>query len=270
MVSCRMTPADGLLPAGARAEAAAVLVFCRARTPAATACTAHRDRDGAGWGRGGAGYLKQQDVPMVIVSHDREFLDQLCTKIVHTEFGKSATYAGNYTQFTLSQESTLAHQWAAWEKQQKEIARQVPPSRSPLGRRAWLRRSPLGLRPNRHPSSQPPTGPELPFHLEQEPASPELLFQLFQLVQLDPFYRQQQSSYEEAVRGGCRDAEVFIRLEIEPIRQLWTLDNFINLCCLPEPLILEAVSTPGSGAGPGGRCGADAGARCQRFSARRS
>ena len=64
---------------------------------------------------------------MVVVSHDREFLDQLCTKIVHTEFGLSTTYPGNYTQFTLAQDVALAQQWAAWEKQQKEIARQVPP-----------------------------------------------------------------------------------------------------------------------------------------------
>lgn len=31
---------------------------------------------------------------MVIVSHDREFLDQLCTKIVETERGVSATFKG--------------------------------------------------------------------------------------------------------------------------------------------------------------------------------
>lgn len=31
---------------------------------------------------------------MVIVSHDREFLDQLCTKVVETERGVSATYKG--------------------------------------------------------------------------------------------------------------------------------------------------------------------------------
>ena len=34
-------------------------------------------------------YLKQQDVPMVIVSHDRAFLDQLSTKIVETDMGGS-------------------------------------------------------------------------------------------------------------------------------------------------------------------------------------
>jgi ATP-binding cassette subfamily F protein 3 len=31
---------------------------------------------------------------MVIVSHDREFLDQLCTKIVETERGVSTSYKG--------------------------------------------------------------------------------------------------------------------------------------------------------------------------------
>jgi ATP-binding cassette subfamily F protein 3 len=33
---------------------------------------------------------------MVIVSHDREFLDRLCTQVVETERGVSATYLGNY------------------------------------------------------------------------------------------------------------------------------------------------------------------------------
>lgn len=31
---------------------------------------------------------------MVIVSHDREFLDQLCTKVVETERGVATTYKG--------------------------------------------------------------------------------------------------------------------------------------------------------------------------------
>ncbi len=62
---------------------------------------------------------------MVIVSHDREFLDQLCTKIVETEFGKATMYKGNYTQYVTAKQEKLAQQWAAYEKQQKEIARQV-------------------------------------------------------------------------------------------------------------------------------------------------
>jgi ATPase subunit of ABC transporter with duplicated ATPase domains len=62
---------------------------------------------------------------MVIVSHDREFLDQLCTKIVETEGGVATTYNGNYTEYVASKAEKIAQQWAAYEKQQKEIARQV-------------------------------------------------------------------------------------------------------------------------------------------------
>lgn len=62
---------------------------------------------------------------MVIVSHDREFLDQLCTKIVETELGVSHTYKGNYTQYIASKTERSAQQYSAYEKQQKEIARLV-------------------------------------------------------------------------------------------------------------------------------------------------
>lgn len=72
-----------------------------------------------------AGYLRNQDIPLVIVSHDREFLDQLCTKIVETEHGRATSYKGNYTQYVAAKAEKVALQWAAYEKQQKEIARQV-------------------------------------------------------------------------------------------------------------------------------------------------
>lgn len=62
---------------------------------------------------------------MVVVSHDREFLDQLCNKLVETEQGVATTYKGNYTQYVQAKEERAGQQWAAWEKQQKEIARQV-------------------------------------------------------------------------------------------------------------------------------------------------
>ncbi|PRW33209.1 ABC transporter F family member 5 [Chlorella sorokiniana] len=83
--------------------------------------TNHLDLDAIEWLEG---YLKKQEIPMVIVSHDREFLDQLCTKIVETERGVSATYKGNYTEYVKQKEVASAQQWVAWEKQQKEISRQ--------------------------------------------------------------------------------------------------------------------------------------------------
>ncbi|MCO5554190.1 hypothetical protein L7F22_007716 [Adiantum nelumboides] len=69
------------------------------------------------------GYLKSQDVPMVIVSHDRAFLDQLCTKIVETDLGVSQTYEGNYSAYVLAKAERAEAQRMAWEKQQKEITR---------------------------------------------------------------------------------------------------------------------------------------------------
>ncbi|CAO2836637.1 unnamed protein product [Amaranthus hypochondriacus] len=66
-------------------------------------------------------YLNKVDVPMVIISHDRAFLDQLCTKIVETEMGVSRTFEGNYSNYIISKASWIEAQFAAWEKQQKEI-----------------------------------------------------------------------------------------------------------------------------------------------------
>ena len=66
---------------------------------------------------------------MVIVSHDREFLDQLCTKIVETERGRAETFKGNYTDYLRQKSEKVAQQHSAFEKQQKEIARLVSPPR---------------------------------------------------------------------------------------------------------------------------------------------
>lgn len=69
-------------------------------------------------------YLRGLKTPMVIISHDREFLDRLCTKIVETERGVSTTYLGNYSQYLLQKEEGKQAQQSAFERQQKEIAKQ--------------------------------------------------------------------------------------------------------------------------------------------------
>ncbi|KAM0936834.1 putative ABC transporter, AAA+ ATPase domain, P-loop containing nucleoside triphosphate hydrolase [Dioscorea sansibarensis] len=66
-------------------------------------------------------YLNKQDVPMVIISHDRAFLDQLCTKIVETDMGVSRTFMGNYSEYVIAKAAWVEAQYQAWEKQQKEI-----------------------------------------------------------------------------------------------------------------------------------------------------
>lgn len=69
-------------------------------------------------------YLKSLTTPMVIVSHDREFLDRLCTQIVETERGVSTTYLGNYSNYLLQKAENQEAQLSAYERQQKELEKQ--------------------------------------------------------------------------------------------------------------------------------------------------
>jgi ATP-binding cassette subfamily F protein 3 len=69
-------------------------------------------------------YLKGLTTPMVIVSHDREFLDRLCTQIVETERGISTTYLGNYSAYLQQKEEARMAQMSAFERQQKELEKQ--------------------------------------------------------------------------------------------------------------------------------------------------
>ncbi|HEY9850134.1 MAG TPA: ABC-F family ATP-binding cassette domain-containing protein [Leptolyngbyaceae cyanobacterium] len=69
-------------------------------------------------------YLKGLNTPMVIVSHDREFLDRLCTQIVETERGVSTTYLGNYSAYLQQKAENQAAQLSAYERQQKELEKQ--------------------------------------------------------------------------------------------------------------------------------------------------
>jgi ATP-binding cassette, subfamily F, member 3 len=69
-------------------------------------------------------YLRKLETPMVIVSHDREFLDRLCNQIVETERGVSQSYLGNYsTYLSVKAENEMA-QLSAFERQQKELEKQ--------------------------------------------------------------------------------------------------------------------------------------------------
>lgn len=69
-------------------------------------------------------YLKGLTIPMVIVAHDREFLDRLCTQIVETERGVSTTYLGNYSAYLQQKADLKTAQLSAYERQQKELEQQ--------------------------------------------------------------------------------------------------------------------------------------------------
>ena len=66
-------------------------------------------------------YLLNQKIAMVIVSHDRSFLDKVCTRIVNTERGQSKSYLGNYTSYLQQRDFELESTKVAYEKQQKDM-----------------------------------------------------------------------------------------------------------------------------------------------------
>ncbi len=70
------------------------------------------------------GYLIEQSAAIVVISHDRTFLDRVCTQIVETERGISRTYLGNYSQHLEQKALEREASQAAFERQQKELSAQ--------------------------------------------------------------------------------------------------------------------------------------------------
>ncbi len=69
-------------------------------------------------------YLSKQSASIVLISHDRTFLDRICTQIVRTEAGYSRIYLGNYSSYLEQEKIEKEANQAAFQRQQKEIASQ--------------------------------------------------------------------------------------------------------------------------------------------------
>ena len=70
------------------------------------------------------GYLTEINVPLVVISHDRTFLDRVCNQIVETERGISRSYLGNYSQHLEQKVLEREASQSAFDRQQKELAAQ--------------------------------------------------------------------------------------------------------------------------------------------------
>ena len=68
-------------------------------------------------------YLSKYKKAMVIVSHDRTFLDRTVNVVYELEYGSIKRYAGNYSSFTEQKKNDLIRQEAAYKRQQKDIKR---------------------------------------------------------------------------------------------------------------------------------------------------
>ena len=69
------------------------------------------------------GYLKTYDKEVIIVSHDRMFLDKVIDVTYEIEYHRIKRYPGNYTAFMKKKEEDLIKQEKDYEEQQKEIKR---------------------------------------------------------------------------------------------------------------------------------------------------
>ncbi|MFM7086422.1 MAG: ABC-F family ATP-binding cassette domain-containing protein [Cyanobium sp.] len=69
-------------------------------------------------------YLIGQSIPLVVISHDRAFLDRVCNQIVETERGVSRSYLGNYSQHLEQKALEREARQSAYERQQKELSTQ--------------------------------------------------------------------------------------------------------------------------------------------------
>jgi ATP-binding cassette subfamily F protein 3 len=81
--------------------------------------TNHLDLDAVVWLEE---WLKRYDGTLLVISHDREFLDNVTTHILHLHDGTAKLYVGNYTAFERQRAEHLRQQQIAFEKEQAERA----------------------------------------------------------------------------------------------------------------------------------------------------
>ncbi len=81
--------------------------------------TNHLDLDAVLWLQR---WLNRFDGTLVLISHDRDFLDDVIGQILHIEHQQAKLYSGNYTAFERQRAEHLAQQDAQYQKQQREVA----------------------------------------------------------------------------------------------------------------------------------------------------
>lgn len=81
--------------------------------------TNHLDLDAIIWLED---WLRAYDGTLLLISHDRDFLDNIVGHILHVEQATMSHYRGNYSTFERTRAERLAQQQQAYEKQQAEVA----------------------------------------------------------------------------------------------------------------------------------------------------
>ena len=82
--------------------------------------TNHLDLDAIVWLEG---WLRSYAGTLLLISHDREFLDNTVSSICHIESKGVRLYTGNYSSFERQRADALSQQQSMYDKQQREISR---------------------------------------------------------------------------------------------------------------------------------------------------
>ncbi len=80
--------------------------------------TNHLDLDAVLWLEQ---WLQDYRGTLLLIAHDRDFLDRICNRIVNIEHGRIDVYRGNYSDFEEARAARLAQTQALYERQQREI-----------------------------------------------------------------------------------------------------------------------------------------------------
>jgi ATP-binding cassette subfamily F protein 3 len=80
--------------------------------------TNHLDLDAVLWLEE---WLRNYPGTLLMIAHDREFLDRTVNRVIHIEHGKALTYSGNYSAFEEQRAAQLAQHQAMYERQQREV-----------------------------------------------------------------------------------------------------------------------------------------------------
>ena len=94
-------------------------LMCRSDLMLLDEPTNHLDLDAIVWLEQ---WLRSYPGTLLLISHDRDFLDNVVGSICHLEAGGLRTYSGNYSAFERQRAQILSQQQAAFDRQQREIA----------------------------------------------------------------------------------------------------------------------------------------------------
>ena len=81
--------------------------------------TNHLDLDAIVWLEQ---WLRNYPGTLLLIAHDREFLDRVVDRIINIEHGKATLYRGNYSDFEVQRAEQLAQQSIMFERQQRQIS----------------------------------------------------------------------------------------------------------------------------------------------------